>query len=68
MNGMPLTKAFRETEKARAEAAPACRAGLYAEAVPSMLDGDYVTERVLLRQFINATIGFAGLSEAGGHI
>ncbi len=59
---MPLTRDFRETVKARAEADPAFRAGLYQEAVLAMLDGDLPTARILLRDFVNATIGFAALA------
>lgn len=60
---MPLTRDFRDTVKARAERDPAFRAGLYREAVQAILDGDLPTARVLLRDFINATVGFAHLAE-----
>jgi|NGEPerStandDraft_6_1074524.scaffolds.fasta_scaffold299347_1 DNA-binding phage protein len=63
---MPLTKDFRETVKARADRDPAFRAGLYQEAVQAMLDGDFATGRLLLRDFINATIGFPTLAERLG--
>nr|WP_294503071.1 transcriptional regulator [uncultured Rhodopila sp.] len=59
---MPLTRDFRETVKARADSDPAFRAGLYQEAVQAMLDGDLGTAKILLRDVINATIGFAGLA------
>jgi DNA-binding phage protein len=59
---MPLTKDFRETVKDRADRDPAFRAGLYQEAVQAMLDGDFATGRLLLRDFINATVGFAALA------
>jgi DNA-binding phage protein len=59
---MPLTRNFRETVKARANRDPAFRAGLYQEAVQSMLDGDFGTAKILLRDVINATMGFAGLA------
>jgi DNA-binding phage protein len=58
---MPLTKDFRETIKARADRDPAFRAGLYQEAVQAMLDGDFGTAKILLRDVINATVGFARL-------
>jgi DNA-binding phage protein len=58
---MPLTRDFRETVKARADRDPAFRAGLYQEAVQAMLDGDFGTAKVLLRDVINATVGFARL-------
>jgi DNA-binding phage protein len=58
---MPLTRDFRETVKARANRDPAFRAGLYQEAVQAMLDGDFGTAKILLRDVINATVGFARL-------
>lgn len=63
---MPLTKDFRETVKARADRDPAFRAGLYQEAIVAMLDDDFATGRVLIRDFINATIGFPCLAERTG--
>jgi DNA-binding phage protein len=63
---MPLTRDFRETVKARASRDPAFRAGLYQEAVQAMLDGDLGTAKILLRDVINATIGFAGLANHVG--
>ena len=56
---MALTRDFRETVQARAKADPAFRAGLYQEAVQCMLDGELATARILLRDFVNATVGFA---------
>ena len=47
--------------KARADRDPAFRAGLYQAAVQVMLDGDFATAKILLRDFINATVGFAQL-------
>lgn len=58
---MPLARDFRETVKARAQRDPAFRAGLYQEAVQAVLDGDLGTAKVLLRDCINATVGFAEL-------
>ena len=58
---MPLTRDFRATVKARADRDPAFRAGLYQEAVQAMLDGDFGTAKILLRDVINATVGFARL-------
>lgn len=58
---MPLTRDFRETVKARADRDPVFRAGLYQEAVQAMLDGDFGTAKILLRDVINATVGFAQL-------
>ena len=63
---MPLTRDFRETVKARAARDPAFRAGLYREAVQSILDGDLATAKILLRDFINATAGFPQLTRRVG--
>jgi DNA-binding phage protein len=60
---MPLTRDFRETVKARADRDPAFRAGLYQEALQSTLEGDFGTAKILLRDFINATMGFSRLAE-----
>ena len=63
---MPLTRDFRETVKARAERDLTFRAGLYRESVQAMLDGELATAKILLRDFINATVGFAQLGQRIG--
>jgi DNA-binding phage protein len=63
---MALTKDFRETVKARADRNPTFRAGLYQEALQTMLDGDFPAGRIMLREFINATIGFPALAARVG--
>jgi hypothetical protein len=65
---MALTKDFRDTVKQRADREPAFRAGLYQEAVQAMLDGDLPTGRVLLRDFMNATLGVADLARLTGRV
>jgi DNA-binding phage protein len=59
---MPLTRDFRSTVKARAERDPAFKAALYGEAVRAVIEGDLPTAKVLLRDFINATVGFSRLA------
>jgi len=59
---MPLTRDFRETVQQRAYRDPEFRAGLYQGAVQTMLEGDFAAGRILLRDFINATIGFTALA------
>lgn len=59
---MALTKAFKDTVKARAERDPAFRAALLSDAVALMLEGDVETGKAVLRDFINATIGFEALA------
>jgi DNA-binding phage protein len=61
---MPLTRDFRDTVKARVERDPAFRAALFREAVQAVVDGDLQTAKVLLRDYINATVGFSKLGRA----
>lgn len=63
---MPLTKDFRETIRDRAQAEPAFRKALLREAIELMLSGDEKTGRTLLRNYINATVGFQELEHATG--
>lgn len=63
---MPLTRSFKDLVKARADQDPAFRAALLAEAVETLLADDYATARLLIRDFINATIGFERLGEETG--
>jgi hypothetical protein len=55
---MPLTRDFKETIQARARRDQAFRVALLREAVDCMLDGDIDTGKAVLRDYINATIGF----------
>ena len=59
---MALTRSFKETIKARAECDPAFRAGLLTEALEAFLAGDVETGKILLRDYVNATIGFQELA------
>jgi DNA-binding phage protein len=61
---MVLTVNFRDSVKARIEADPEYRAALFKEAVQTLIEGDAGTARAVLRDFINATIGFAALAKA----
>jgi DNA-binding phage protein len=63
---MPLTRDFKETVKARAADDAEFRAALLSEVVDLFLAGDVATGKSVLRDYINATIGFAALSEATG--
>ena len=63
---MPLTRNFKETVKARAERDTAFRAALLSEAVEALLDGDTATGKSVLRDYINATVGFEALAESVG--
>jgi len=63
---MVLTVNFRDHVKARIEADPEFRAALLQEAVQTLIQGDVGTARIVLRDFINATIGFPALAKATG--
>lgn len=61
---MALTRDFKETIRACAERDPRFRKELLREGIDSMLSGDIATAKIILRDFINATIGFTELAEA----
>ncbi len=61
---MPLTREFKETIRARVERDPKFRKELLREGVESMLTGDIATAKTILRDYINATVGFTELAEA----
>lgn len=63
---MALTRDFRETVKARIQADPAFRVALLSEAVELLVTGDLSTGKSILRDYVNATIGFEGLSAETG--
>jgi DNA-binding phage protein len=60
---MALTRDFKETIRARAERDPAFRKELLIEGIESLLSGDVSTGKAVLRDYINATVGFAELAE-----
>jgi DNA-binding phage protein len=61
---MALTRDFKETIRARVERDPKFRKELLREGIESMLSGDVATAKTILRDYINATIGFTELAEA----
>ena len=61
---MPLTRDFKETIRARVERDPEFRKELLREGLETMLSGDVVTAKTILRDYINATVGFTELAEA----
>lgn len=61
---MPLTRNFKETVKVRTDRDPAFRIGLFQEALDAFLEGDVETGKIVLRDYVNATVGFDGLGEA----
>ena len=61
---MPLTRDFKETVQARIARDPRYRKELLREGVECLLAGDVDTGKAMLRDYINATIGFDKLSDA----
>ncbi len=59
---MALTKEFKETVQARARRDAAFRRGLLTEALDCFLAGEFDEGKLLLRDYINATIGFEELA------
>ena len=63
---MALTRDFKETVKARAERDAVFREALLTEAVELLIAGDLDVGKALLRDYINATVGFEKLAKATG--
>lgn len=61
---MALTRDFKETIRARVERDPKYRKELLREGIECLLGGDIVTAKTILRDYINATVGFTQLAEA----
>ena len=59
---MTLTREFRDTIQVRMKRDPAFREELLKEGVECLLSGDVDTGKAVLRDYINATIGFQELS------
>jgi len=59
---MALTRDFRETVQARVKRDAAFRKGLLSEAIESLLSGEVSLGKELLRDYINATVGFPKLA------
>ena len=63
---MPLTRDFRETVQARAQRDREFREELLKEGVECLLSGDVEASKIVLRDYINATIGFEELGSLTG--
>ena len=59
---MALTRSFKETVRARVQRDPAFRGELFKEGIRCFLSGDVDTGKIILRDYINATIGFEELA------
>ena len=63
---MALTGNFKDHVKAKLQSDPEFRQALFQEAVQTLIEGDVGTARMVLRDFINATVGFSALAKATG--
>jgi len=59
---MALTRDFKETVAARIQRDAKFREVLFSEAINAYLAGDTATGKAILRDLVNATIGFEGLA------
>jgi DNA-binding phage protein len=63
---MALTRDFRETVLARAQRDSSFREALFTEAMNAYLDGDTASGKAILRDLVNATVGFEDLATTLG--
>ncbi|MCX5893480.1 MAG: transcriptional regulator [Deltaproteobacteria bacterium] len=61
---MALTRGFRVTLLERAQKDAEFRQAMLKEGIDTMLTGDVETGKAILRDYINAAVGFGPLSEA----
>ena len=59
---MALTREFKDTVAARVQRDPRFREALFAEALNAYLGGDTGTGKSILRDLVNATVGFEELA------
>lgn len=59
---MALTREFRNTIAARAERDPRFREALFTEALNAYFAGDTAVGKAILRDLVNATVGFEELA------
>jgi DNA-binding phage protein len=63
VTAMALTRDFKATIRERVKRDPDFRKALLREGIENFLSGDVETGKVILRDFINATVGFTKLSD-----
>jgi DNA-binding phage protein len=63
---MHMARSFRDTVKARIREDAAFRDALLAEGIGAMLSGEVEVGRAIIRDYINATIGFEQLAKETG--
>jgi len=61
---MALTRDFKNTVAARAQRDPRFREALLTEAINAFLGGDTAAGKAILRDLVNATLGFEKLAAA----
>ena len=61
---MVLTRDFKDSVKDRVASDPAFREELFSQGIECLLTGDVDTGKAVLRDYINATIGFDALGTA----
>jgi DNA-binding phage protein len=60
---MPLTRDFKETIRDRVQRDSKFRKVLLRDGLEAMVSGEITLAKTLLRDYINATVGFASLAE-----
>lgn len=60
---MALTRDFKETVAARVQGDPAFAQALLDEAITLFVNGEPDTAKLILRDLVNATVGFESLAE-----
>jgi DNA-binding phage protein len=63
-SAMPLTRDFKETIRGRVQRDARFRKELFREGLEAMLSAEITLAKTILRDYINATVGFTGLAEA----
>ena len=63
---MALTRSFKELVQKRVVSDPAFGEALLREGIDTMLTGDVETSKAILRDYINATVGFERLAKKTG--
>jgi DNA-binding phage protein len=59
---MALTREFKDTVAARIQRDPRFREALFTEAINAYLEGETKTGKAILRDLVNATVGFEELA------
>jgi hypothetical protein len=60
---MALTHDFKQTIRARVQRSPRFRRELLREAIECIVNGDLATGKAVLRDYVNATVGFLDLEK-----